>query len=345
METVNNAVTVDVVIVGAGVAGLMAARRLRQAGVAVRVLEREEGVGGRLATRPFGGGWADLGAQFFTVRSPQFQALVDEWLAEGVVFTWSHGWSDGSLLGEAAMDGYPRFAGRGGMVEVANWLARGVEVALGVEVRGLTAVSPTLWQITDQHNRRYRSRAVLLTPPVPQSLAMLTNGGASLHADDRAILEQIQYAPCLCGLFWVEGAVHLPEPGALQRPSHPFSWLADNQRKGIAPATTLVTVHMAPAASRELWQTAENDVLALMQAELTQFLAAGAIIRQAQLTRWPYAVPEWVHPAPFLLAQGTPPLLFAGDAFAGPRVEGAALSGWAAAGALLEGGGIERLRD
>ena len=320
----------DVLIIGAGITGLTAARRLRQAGLAVRVVEKGQVIGGRLATRPMGAGLADLGAQFFTVRSPQFQQFIDQWLAEGVVFEWSRGWSDGSLLGEQTVDGYPRYAGRAGMAGIANWLAQGVEVELGVEMRGLTAVSPTLWQATDSHNRTTHSRAVLLTPPVPQSLALLANGDTLLHADDQAALDQISYAPCLCGLFWVEGDIHLPEPGALQRPNHRFSWLADNQRKGISP-TTLITVHASPAASRELWQTAVNDVLTLMQTELAQFLAAGATISQAQLTKWPYALPETVHPAPFLLTQGTPPLLFAGDAFNGPRVEGAALSGLAAA--------------
>jgi len=58
-------------------------------------------------------------------------------------------------------------------------------------------------------------------------------------------------------------------------------------------------------------------------------------IRGTTLHRWRYAQPIELHPERFLRVGGDAPLLFAGDAFHGPRVEGAALSGMAAADELL----------
>ncbi len=81
----------DVVIIGAGLAGLMAGRVLADAGKRVLLLDQGSHVGGRLATRQIGGGAADYGAQFFTVRDPEFSAFVSRWLAEGIVFEWSRG--------------------------------------------------------------------------------------------------------------------------------------------------------------------------------------------------------------------------------------------------------------
>ena len=49
---------------------------------------------------------------------------------------------------------------------------------------------------------------------------------------------------------------------------------------------------------------------------------------------WRYSQPSRLHDEPFLVAKGVPNLVFAGDAFAGPKVE-AALSGLSAAQAMI----------
>ena len=52
--------------------------------------------------------------------------------------------------------------------------------------------------------------------------------------------------------------------------------------------------------------------------------------------RWRYSQPVEIHEESLLVAEGVPNLVFAGDAFAGPKIEGAALSGLSAAQAMLD---------
>src|SRR5262249_10190758 len=69
----------DVIIVGAGLAGLVAARRLRERGAAVRVIEARDRVGGRtLSHRSKSGKVVELGAQWIGPDQDRIEALVKE---------------------------------------------------------------------------------------------------------------------------------------------------------------------------------------------------------------------------------------------------------------------------
>ena len=69
---------VDVVVVGAGFAGLTAARLLANAGRSVVVLEARDRVGGRTCTEEHLGTWIDLGGQWIGPGQDRIVALVDE---------------------------------------------------------------------------------------------------------------------------------------------------------------------------------------------------------------------------------------------------------------------------
>ena len=56
--------TADVIVVGAGLAGLNAARKLVQQGLTVRVLEARDEVGGRTKTVQINGHAFDVGGQW-----------------------------------------------------------------------------------------------------------------------------------------------------------------------------------------------------------------------------------------------------------------------------------------
>ena len=76
----------EVIVVGAGVAGLTAARELALAGRTVIVLEAGDRPGGTLRTATIGGVDLDVGAEGFSVARPQTRALIDELgLADRVV--------------------------------------------------------------------------------------------------------------------------------------------------------------------------------------------------------------------------------------------------------------------
>ncbi len=68
----------DVLVIGAGMAGLTAARTLAEAGQRVLVLEAQDRIGGRILTRHLHGETVELGAEFLHGRPPELWALIDE---------------------------------------------------------------------------------------------------------------------------------------------------------------------------------------------------------------------------------------------------------------------------
>jgi monoamine oxidase len=68
----------EVLIVGAGVAGLTAARELTRQGISCRVLEARDRVGGRTLSQKLGHDWIDLGGQWIGPRQERLAALAAE---------------------------------------------------------------------------------------------------------------------------------------------------------------------------------------------------------------------------------------------------------------------------
>ena len=71
--------SVDVVVVGAGLAGLCAARELTRAGKSCVVIEARDRVGGRTLSQPLGDDVVDLGGQWIGPTQNRLAALARSW--------------------------------------------------------------------------------------------------------------------------------------------------------------------------------------------------------------------------------------------------------------------------
>lgn len=311
----------DVLIIGAGMAGLTAAGELQQAGYRVLAADKGRGVGGRMATRRIGAAVVDHGAQFFTAKDARFVAAVAQWQQAGVAAAW--------FDGDQAAD-HIRWRGASNMAAVAKHLAR--DLHLRLETR-ITSISRTAhgWTAAEESGAAFSARAVLLTAPVEQSLALLSAGGYALPPAINDRLQEIEYECCLAVLAVLDSPSALPPPGALSLSTGPIAWIADNQQKGISPVPA-VTLHAAAEFSRAHWQDDRRQIGRALLDWAQPYI--GADVSEFQVHGWRYSRPLRIHDAPFVALSDKPPLLLAGDAFAGARIEGAALSGWAAADAL-----------
>jgi predicted NAD/FAD-dependent oxidoreductase len=331
--TVHQPLVVDVAIIGAGIAGLLAARTLRDAGMNVVVLDKGRGVGGRLATRRVGEARFDHGAQFFTVRSTAFEERNEHWQREGVSRVWCHGFG-------ASPDGHPRFVGAEGMTSLAKDLAAGVDVRSDHQVTAIVRTDDG-WRIelapvpaTDVPATAVTAAAVISTAPVPQTLALLSAGHVQLMPAAAEALDRIRYSPVLAAMAVLDQPSAVPAPGGVQLNDGPFTWVGDNQAKGIS-VIPAVTLHSNPVVAEQLWNEPADVALAQLLAQGADWLGDGTVV-DSSLHRWRYAQPTVLHPERHLMAvDGASPVACAGDAFGEARVEGAALSGWAAAEAIL----------
>lgn len=340
-------------VVGAGLAGLVAASRLVAAGQAVTVVDKGRGVGGRLATRRVGPARLDHGAQFFTVRSDDFAAIAGRWLAAGAAREWCRGFG-------ASPDGHPRYVGATGMTDLAKALTGDLRPGpsgglpngrreAGLDVRtsqrlasirpgpggGWSATLEDGSALTGADGSVLEADAAICTPPVPQTLALLAQGEVFLPLRLSEALAAVRYAPTLAALVVLDAASAVPAPGGVQLATGVLSWVGDNQAKGIS-ATPALTLHARGDVSADHWDDDEAATLGLMLAAGAPWIGSARPVA-TELAKWRYAAPSVLHDERCLVAvDGARPLVCAGDAFGEARVEGAALSGLAAAEAVLE---------
>lgn len=305
-----------VAVIGAGMAGLAAARLLREAGLACVLFDKSRGLGGRMATRRIGALAFDHGAQYFTARGPRFSALVEDWRKDGVAARWF----------DEAIVGAP------GMTAPARAMAQGFETVLGFEAKSLKR-EPSGWSLHAADASHGSFDAVIVATPAPQAIPILATGGVSFPA-----LAKARYAPCLALMLAFDGAVAF-EGESLRSDAGPIAWIARNSSKPdrAGDAQTFV-VHAGPEWSLAHLEETPEAILAKLSPLALEMIGASAAPVYAAAHRWRYALVQEAAGAPCFFDEQAG-LGACGDYCIGPRVEAAFDSGEAMARKLIDSWG------
>ena len=312
-----------VVVVGAGIAGLMAAQSLSKSGHEVTVVDKGRSPGGRLATRRIDDATLDHGAQFFTVRDSLFESHVSEWIASGVVTEWCRGFD----ITAQNNDGYPRYRGVRGMTDIAKHLAQGLDVRCNTLAFSIAPGTTSKWQLKIDDGSVLDADAIIVTCPLPQAYALLVTAGIELPES----MLRTEYDRTICLLAVLNQSSAVANPGGLQNPDETFSFIADNAIKGIS-STTALTLHANPQFSLEHWDASTDDVQRLLLERAKSWIGDATVVT-SQVKKWRLATPLTIWPERYW---ANDMIVLAGDAFGGPKIEGAALSGLATANYLQQ---------
>ena len=313
----------DVLIIGAGVAGLTVARELQKVGRDVLVLEKSRGLAGRSSTRTVNGVRVDHGAQYFTVRDLHFQQQVDEWLKQGHLKIWSNGFHH--LTDEGLQEpegGHPRYVFSKGMNTIGKLLGEGLNIRTETKV---SRVEPkqNAWKVLSETGETFEAKTVILNMPPEQASALC----AFDLGDIRRQLESVVMEPCFALMLGYDKRLAPDWQGVHVDVPNSISWIAhDSSKRDDAKETTLV-LHSTPHFARENFDKDLETVKAklLSAFSLSSFLLPlSSSPSWTDIQRWKYALASKFLDVPFL-QHGS--VYFCGDWCGGARLEAAYVSG------------------
>ena len=318
-----------VAVVGAGLAGLSAARILHDQGHEVVVVDKGRKPGGRMSTRQAGDLRFDHGAQYFTARDPRFLRHVFAWRERGLVDTWD---SRVAVLNAEGVDWdsgeTDRYVAVPGMSAICEQLAADLP-----DVRSSWHLSAAVregkdWRLQSFRGENISADMLLLAIP-PEQIAGLLPGTEVAPA-----LAGIEMRPCWAVMAEFDRPLSREFDGAFVNHG-PLSWVASQASRPGRPEAQAWVLHANPDwSARHLEDEPDEIVERLVAAARDLSLAEPFKVNSARAHRWRYALAREALEQGALWFGGHR-LALAGDWCHGSRVEGAFLSGAAAAGHIL----------
>lgn len=343
-----------IAVIGAGMAGVTAARTLVQAGHEVSVFEKSHGAGGRMSTRVTPYGTFDHGTQYFTVRDPRFlKALTNVPGSQAVCRAWSANAVRvldplGRVIEAPLPLREPHFVASPGMNALVRHWAAPLDAAgqlhFQTQVQFLKRGSHKgKWQVVCADGSQHGGfdAVVLAIPSVQADFLLRQSGAPASQFKGLKAMTEVSVAPCWTLMLAYPlanqpGLSHLgPQWNAARSVHHRIAWISrESSKPGRAPLERWTVQASAEWSQEHLEDDAQRvqDKLLKAFAELTGIRAEPG---HAQVHLWRYAKTlrplGQTHVWDQALGLG-----LCGDWLLGHRVEDAFVSGLSMALALAD---------
>lgn len=305
-------------VIGAGIAGLTCANRLRDTGHVVTVFDKSRGIGGRLATRRAEPSLVfNHGLQYLRAASLAFEKQLQSWCDAGVVRPWT-----GTMV-RLPRDGQPlvvqtpfkRYVPVPGATAIAKHLASGLDVRTDCAVHGI-AYGDDHWVLFNAAGVEMGmfDRLVLATPP-KQAIALLGEDDAISHQIACVTMKPVWAV--MVGLHGSSG--HRFDAARIE--SSAAVWMM--RTPGVA--TECWTLHLDAQWTQSHLELEPVAVLDAMKSELKRLFLTDSFAYLAA-HRWRYALASQPLGTGFVHDPARS-LTLVGDWCLGDRVEDAWLSG------------------
>ena len=261
-----------------------------------------------MATRTIENAKADHGAQYFSVKTPEFQTLISELQSDNITAEW-----------QLAQRENVRYIGAKGMNSIPKKMVSSLNVLVNEKV--ILIEDNT---VKTESGNIYPFDNLLITMPIPQVIDLFQNSKMILSEKDKSVFAEIEYKPCIAVMAVLKEPTKIVSGGIILE-NQSVAWIADNFQKGITETPT-VTIHASSAYSDKHFDDDLKEVAKDMLASINQYVISENIV-STQTHRWRFSNATKRYEANFYQIENQA-IYLAGDGFGMGNVEGAFLSGY-----------------
>lgn len=325
-------------IIGAGLSGLVAGKKLAEAGHDVTVIEKNQSLGGLLATHQRGDEIFDYGVSSVISSQPEFESFVALLKEKGILKQWSRDFAlyDGTQMHDINPNRPPNayHVSEQGINAVAKYLSRWVDVKTQEKAGGLTHIGQDRtkkrsWMINLTSISVFECDAVIIAAPAPEAYGVLQT--AQDETPTRRIIrhiDEVRYKPSI-SLMASYDLDSMPEWKGIECEDHTLWWIGNESSKLEQPSRTSIVIRSSAEFARKHLHTDSEEVTRLLLERASEISDSWLINPEwTSLHYWKYF--QAVNPMEdyFMeLEMEEAPLALVGDYMSGNSVQSAFLSG------------------